>query len=164
MKRKGVTTSRPLDFEIWYFPINFLVEKCLFVSYKLVKVNFTTVDPLLEKCVWSPPGKIQYCPPWKNLSDAHAPLYVNQSFSNFSHVSIYPSNASFHDTSSMLAGVIINCTNKKMFFNFQLTKSFWYRSRKLLDVEDRSRAKTLDVWSRSQSPSLNLSSESAIAV
>jgi len=38
-----------------------------------------------------------------------------------------------------------------MFFSFQLTKSFWSRSRKFLDVETRSRAKTLDAWSWSQS-------------
>jgi len=31
----------------------------------------------------TPPGKIHYYLPWKNLSDAHAPLCVDQGFSNF---------------------------------------------------------------------------------
>jgi len=30
----------------------------LSVSFKLVKSNFTTVGPLLKKCVCPPPGKI----------------------------------------------------------------------------------------------------------
>jgi len=153
MKRKRVTTSRPLDFEIWYFPVNFLVEKCLSVSFKLVKVSFTTVGPLLEK--------MRLPTTWQN------PLLpsLEKSFRRpcsfvcrwgllkfFAHVHI--SIKCIISRHLIYAGVITNCTNKKMFFNFQLTKSFWRRSRKFLDVEARSRAKTLDVWSWSQSPSL----------
>jgi len=33
----------PLDFEIWWFPINFLIEKCFSLSCQLVKRNFATV-------------------------------------------------------------------------------------------------------------------------
>jgi len=38
-----------LDFETWYFYINFLVEKRFSVSFETVKWNFVTVDPSLEK-------------------------------------------------------------------------------------------------------------------
>jgi len=45
----------------------------LYLSFELVKLNFTTVAPL-EKSFWPPHGKIQYCPPlWKNIFDAHGP-------------------------------------------------------------------------------------------
>jgi len=48
----------------------------------MVKLNFTTVGPLQEKCVCPPPGKIYYCPPGKNISEAHASLCVDQGLSN----------------------------------------------------------------------------------
>ena len=51
-----------LDFELWYFYINFLVEKRLSVGFKLVKWNSTTVTPL-EKCLSSASGNIHYCSP-----------------------------------------------------------------------------------------------------
>ena len=34
--------SPPLDFEIWCFSINFLVEKCCSLSFELLKWNFIT--------------------------------------------------------------------------------------------------------------------------
>jgi len=49
-----------LDFQIWYFPINILVEKCISLSFELLKWNFTTVVP-----------------PGKNPPDAHAPHSTN---------------------------------------------------------------------------------------
>ena len=43
-----------LDYEIWYFPIDFLVEKLFSPSFWLVKCNFTTVGH-----------------PWRNAFDHH---------------------------------------------------------------------------------------------
>jgi len=38
-RRKGVRCAKQgaLDFEILYFPINFLIEKCISLSFELVK-------------------------------------------------------------------------------------------------------------------------------
>jgi len=56
----------PTDFEIWYFPINFLVEKCFSLGFKLEKWNFSTVSPPLEKYFWPPPVKIHHWPQGRN--------------------------------------------------------------------------------------------------
>ena len=45
-------------FEIWYFPINFSVEKCFSPSFELVKWNFTAVAPL---------GKMFLVTTWRNV-------------------------------------------------------------------------------------------------
>jgi len=47
-RRKGVAGrgQPPLDFEIWRFPTDFLVEKCFSPSFELVTWNLTTLDPL----------------------------------------------------------------------------------------------------------------------
>ena len=60
---KGFLT--PLDFEIWYFSIKFLVE-CFSFCFDLVKWSF---QPCYRtgKCFWPPPGKINRWPPWKKF-------------------------------------------------------------------------------------------------
>ena len=41
---RGCRADKPLlDFEIWCFPINVLVEKYFSLSFKLIKWNFTTI-------------------------------------------------------------------------------------------------------------------------
>jgi len=72
------------------------------VSFKLVKWYFTIVGPLLDKCVCPPPGKVHYCPCWK--ISLRSPCYFvrRSAILIFLHMSHYPSNASFRDTSSML--------------------------------------------------------------
>jgi len=60
--RKGVVKGilAPLDFETWYFPITFLVEKFCPLSFELVNWSFTTFPP--GKILFATPGKIHYRP------------------------------------------------------------------------------------------------------
>jgi len=50
----------PLDFEIWYFLIHILLEKCVSLCYELVKWHFTTVTPL-EKILAKPMLIVEWC-------------------------------------------------------------------------------------------------------
>jgi len=52
----------PLKFEISYFLVKFLVEKCFSLSFKLLKLNFTTIGPLEKSTVDLF---------WKNPSESH---------------------------------------------------------------------------------------------
>jgi len=56
--------KRLLDFEIWYFPINFSVQKCLFwVGTR----KFHHCWPLRKNSFWPPLARIYFCSPphWK---------------------------------------------------------------------------------------------------
>jgi len=52
--------------KILHFPVDVLVKKCFYISFELVKSNFTIADP-----PWPPLGKIHYWTPWKNPSHVH---------------------------------------------------------------------------------------------
>ena len=62
--RMGVERGwqRPLDFENWYFTINFLVEKCFSLSFGMGKMNFYHFFPP-GRILLSTPGKIHHWPP-----------------------------------------------------------------------------------------------------
>jgi len=65
---RGAGVLLPLDFEIWYFPISLLVYFSF--SVELVKIIFPTIAPL-EKSFWAPPGKIHYCPVYRQFITRH---------------------------------------------------------------------------------------------
>jgi len=65
-RRKGGPWPRPQGFQIWYFSISFLVEKCFLLVSNWAKWNFITVPPP-QKCFWPPPGKIHYWPLRKQI-------------------------------------------------------------------------------------------------
>jgi len=64
----GATTTLGLKFDA--FPINVIVEKYFFLSFELVKSNFTTVGPL-EQCFGRHLEKSITGLPVKNPSDSH---------------------------------------------------------------------------------------------
>ena len=64
-RSRGAKALAPLDFEIWYFPIYFFVEKILFsVTFELVKWNFT-MGGLPRKMFLTATWKNPLLTPWK---------------------------------------------------------------------------------------------------
>jgi len=53
----------PFDFEIWYFPINLLLEKCFSLTLELANWDFTTVPPL-EKILPTPMAAVSLKQNW----------------------------------------------------------------------------------------------------
>jgi len=71
VRRGSRECHAPRGYWNFIFPYYLFSRKMLYLSFELVKLNFTTVAPL-EKSFWPPHGKIQYFPPlWKNIFDAH---------------------------------------------------------------------------------------------
>ena len=71
---RGGGTLHSLNFEVWCILIINLIEACVskwfHLSFVLIKWNFPTVGPPLEKAFWLLSGKHFFVPLVKNFSDA----------------------------------------------------------------------------------------------